>query len=78
MDYNEKYGIVPKTINKEIRDIIEPMEAVEEKRAMPEADLRREIAELEILMLDAAEKLEFEKAAEYRDRIRRLEKGSED
>ena len=78
MDYNEKHGIVPKTINKEIRDIIEPMEAVEEKRAMPEADLRREIAELEILMLDAAEKLEFEKAAEYRDRIRRLEKGSED
>ncbi len=76
MRYNEEHGIVPKTITKEIRDIIEPMEAVgsDDNKKTPAMDLRREIAELEVLMLDAAEKLEFEKAAEYRDRIRRIEK----
>ncbi len=76
MRYNEENGIVPRTIRKEIRDIIEPMEAVEQERGKTPAmkDLRHEIAELEILMLDAAEKLEFEKAAEYRDKIKRLEK----
>ncbi len=76
MRYNEEHGIVPKTITKEIRDIIEPMEAAgpDDNKKTPAMDLRREIAELEVLMLDAAEKLEFEKAAEYRDRIRRIEK----
>lgn len=76
MRYNEENGIVPRTIRKEIRDIIEPMEAVEQERGKTPAmkNLRHEIAELEILMLDAAEKLEFEKAAEYRDKIKRLEK----
>ena len=74
MEYNKEHGIVPKTIRKEIRDIIEPMEAVSESSQAPAKDLRQEIASLEVLMLEAAEKLEFEKAAEYRDRIRRIEK----
>lgn len=76
MRYNEEHGIVPKTIKKDIRDIIEPMEAAQETKTAPK-DVRREIAELEVLMLEAADKLEFEKAAEYRDRIRRLESEAE-
>ncbi len=72
--FNEEHGIVPRTITKDIREILEPMEAVSDTETKPAIDYKRQIAELEILMLDAAEKLEFEKAAEYRDKIRRLEK----
>lgn len=72
--FNEEHGIVPKTIRKDIRDIIQPMEAAETKASHRLTDVRDEIAALEVLMLEAAEKLEFEQAAEYRDRIRRLEK----
>lgn len=72
--FNEEHGIVPKTIRKDIRDIIQPMEAAETKASPRLTDVRDEIAALEVLMLEAAEKLEFEQAAEYRDRIRRLEK----
>ncbi len=75
MKYNEEHGIVPTTIRKDIREILEPMQAVEEKTSKSAAiDFKKQIAELEKLMLDAAEKLEFEKAAEYRDQIKRLEK----
>lgn len=74
IEYNKKHNIIPKTIKKDIREILEPMEAVEKTKPKPAIDLRKQIAELEVLMLDAAEKLEFEKAAEYRDQIRRLEK----
>ncbi len=74
IEFNEKHGIVPKTITKDIREILEPMEAVSDTAGKPAIDYKRQIAELEILMLDAAEKLEFEKAAEYRDKIRRIEK----
>ena len=77
-EFNEKHGIVPKTVKKDIREIIEPMEAPEEsKKKKPALDYRKQIAELEVLMLAAAENLEFEKAAEYRDAIRRLEKETE-
>ena len=74
IEYNKKHNIIPKTIKKDIREILEPMEAVEKTKRKPAMDLRKQIAELEVQMLDAAEKLEFEKAAEYRDQIRRLEK----
>ena len=72
--FNEEYGIVPKTIMKDIRDILEPMQAAHDTKNIPAIDIRKQISQLEILMLEAAEKLEFEKAAEYRDNIRRLEK----
>ncbi len=74
MKYNKEHNIIPKTIKKDIREILEPMESVEKAERKPAMDIRKQIAELEVLMLDAAEKLEFEKAAEYRDQIRRLEK----
>ena len=72
--YNAEHGIVPKTVTKDIRAIIEPMQAVEPERKAPAMDIRARIAELEKLMLDAADQLEFERAAEYRDELRRLEK----
>ena len=72
-EYNEKHGIVPKTIKKEVRDIIEATTAVEteEKIAEPIESL---IARLEAQMMTAAENLEFERAAELRDRIRELKR----
>jgi excinuclease UvrABC helicase subunit UvrB len=50
------------------------MEAIEDTSSAPALDIKKQIAQLEALMLEAAENLEFEKAAEYRDRIRRIEK----
>jgi excinuclease ABC subunit B len=76
--YNEKHGITPETIHKGIRSSLERMmsayktaaEAVE----LSEQDLDRTelIAMLESEMLEAAESLEFEKAAKLRDRIKVL------
>ncbi|MFO1304516.1 MAG: excinuclease ABC subunit UvrB [Burkholderiales bacterium] len=80
--YNEKMGITPVGVQKRIKDIIEgvydPDEAKKEQRAaqakarydaMPEKDLERELKQLEKQMQDAARNLEFEKAAELRDRL---------
>ena len=83
--WNEKMGITPIGVQKRIKDIIEgvydPDEAKKEQRAaqarakyeaMPEKDLERELKQLEKQMLDAAKNLEFEKAAELRDRLHEL------
>lgn len=74
IEFNEKHGITPKTITKEIREILEPMEAVDTTSDASDSDIRKQIAEFEALMLNAAENLEFEKAAQYRDAMKRLEK----
>ena len=80
--WNEKMGITPIGVQKRIKDILEgvydPDEAKKELRAaqakakyeaMPEKDMERELKQLEKQMLDAARNLEFEKAAELRDRL---------
>ena len=80
--WNETMGITPVGVQKRIKDLIEgvydPDEAKKEQRAaqarakyeaMPEKDLERELKQLEKQMLDAARNLEFEKAAELRDRL---------
>lgn len=76
-EFNEAHGIVPKTIKKDIRDIIESMKPLD-KGDIPREQLTinydKEIAELETKMLRAAENLEFEEAAVLRDRIKRLRK----
>ena len=74
IQFNTEHNITPKTIKKDIRRILEPMEAIEDTQSVPALDIKKQIAQLEALMLEAAENLEFEKAAEYRDRIRRIEK----
>ena len=71
--YNEEHGIVPKTIKKDIRARIESMQAVKESTG-EETDYMAVIADLTAEMIKAAENLEFEAAAQLRDRIRRLEK----
>lgn len=74
MQYNTEHGIVPRTIKKDIREILEPMETVSPDISTDTKNIRAQITELETLMLTAAENLEFEKAAQYRDAIKRLEK----
>lgn len=74
IEFNKKNSIVPKTIKKDIREILDPMAAVDDKRTLTVDESRAKIMELEALMLTAAENLEFEKAAQYRDMIKRIEK----
>jgi excinuclease ABC, B subunit len=81
--YNEKHGIVPKTIQKGVRDSIEATKIVEEvesydvndvRNLKDEAEISQAIIVLKSEMMAAAENLEFEKAAELRDKIMILEK----
>ncbi|MBF1052610.1 MAG: excinuclease ABC subunit UvrB [Peptostreptococcus sp.] len=81
--YNEKHGIVPKTIQKGVRDSIEATKIAEEVESYDVNDVRNlkdeeEISQAIIVlkseMMAAAENLEFEKAAELRDKIMILEK----
>ncbi len=70
--FNQEHGIVPKTIIKDIRNAISGLQAAEEE-ALEEVDLELMIANLRDEMILAAECLEFERAAEIRDRIKRLQ-----
>jgi excinuclease ABC subunit B len=69
--YNKEHGIVPKTIQKPIREKIVD---ITETRHIPKSDIPNVIIELETEMNEAANKLEFERAIQLRDTIRRLEK----
>lgn len=78
-EYNKKHGIIPRTINKEVRDVIEATIALEEEeKYMEEVFTAEELeATIEVLrdaMLREAEELNFEKAAELRDRMIQLKK----
>ena len=78
-EYNERNGIVPKTIKKSVSEVIEATKAVSVPRKAATAEerktenIRRKIAELTVDMRKAAELLQFELAAQIRDEIRRLE-----
>ena len=75
--YNEKHGIVPKTILKDVRDIIEiGTKAPSEKSysKMSKAEKEAEIKRLTNEMKSAAKMLEFELAATLRDKIAKLRK----
>lgn len=83
MAYNKSHNIVPKTIRKDIRDNIEATRIAEEVEAYTNVDVKKlkddsEITSMIIIlkseMMLAAENLEFEKAAELRDKIMELEK----
>ncbi|MCF8024469.1 MAG: excinuclease ABC subunit UvrB [Desulfobacteraceae bacterium] len=84
-EYNEKHGIVPATIEKTLVSAFaanygsaqaSPAHRVSEKAAAygSEKDLERQVTDMEDKMRKAADNLEFEKAAEYRDRIHELKK----
>lgn len=73
MKYNEEHGIVPKTIVKPIRDIIEATKEYTESadiknpKSMTTKELNDTIKKLEASMKEAAKNLDFERAAELRD-----------
>ena len=77
--YNKEHGIVPKTIVKSVRDLIEISKPTEEVRGksgvkMTKVEKEREIARLEKAMREAARMMEFEYAAVLRDQIIELRK----
>lgn len=76
-EYNQLHGIVPKTIQKSVRETISitKQEDIGVTYQMEsEEDIKQTIAELTDEMLKYAASMEFEKAAELRDKIKELEK----
>ena len=80
--YNTEHGIVPKTIVKDVREILEISKTAEEetgkgrkKRKLSDQERAAEIAKLEKEMKEASKMLEFEYAAVLRDRIIELKGG---
>ena len=80
--YNEEHGIVPKTIMKEVREVIEATKVAEEssdyntgeKVELSAKDKKKLIKQYTDEMMDAAKNLQFERAAELRDMIEKLKK----
>ena len=68
-EYNKKYNITPKTIEKEIRDLIgNEMEIVDNKKSVYSKKQQRKLIEqIEKEMMEAARELDFERATELRD-----------
>ncbi|MGM0370006.1 MAG: excinuclease ABC subunit UvrB [Bacillota bacterium] len=86
VEFNQEHDINPTTISKEVRDVLRPVDMVaeskgdysidqdeEEQEDLSGAELEDKIKELEIEMKEAAEKLDFEKAAEIRDKVETLQ-----
>jgi len=71
-EYNEKHGIVPKTIKKAVHDVIENVSYEVEEDKKEEIDIDALIGRLEEEMLKASRELRFEDAAKLRDKIKRL------
>lgn len=79
-DYNKEHGITPKTIYKAVREVIEATKTGEEiekynaksKEKMNKEEIKTIIEALEQEMKEYAKNLQFEKAAELRDRIKEL------
>jgi excinuclease ABC subunit B len=85
IEWNQKMGITPKGVAKRIKDMIDGVYDIDEERkeqkaaqtkakyaAMPEKDLEKELRQIEKQMIDAAKNLEFERAAELRDKLYKL------
>ena len=79
-DYNETHGIVPKTVKKEVRAIIEiaskedSAKAEKKAKKMTKAEKESMIEKLTAEMKAAAAALDFERAAKLRDSIAKLKK----
>ena len=76
-EYNKENGIIPKTIKKSVRDNIKVTDVKDievEYKLEKSEDIKETISKLTDEMLKCATEMEFEKAAELRDKIRELEK----
>ena len=70
--YNKEHNIIPKTIQKEIRDLISNEDKDKEKgktKAYSKKEKEEIIKNLEKEMMESARKLDFERATELRDMI---------
>ena len=81
--YNEEHGIIPQTIQKKVHDVIQITKAATEKQkfglekdpeSMSEKELKQLIAKWDKEMKHAALELQFERAAELRDKILEIKK----
>lgn len=81
MEYNEEHGIIPQTIQKSVRNVIEATKVAEEdvkyfirgdQESMDTEELQKLIDKLTGEMKTAAMELQFERAAELRDKINEL------
>ena len=78
--YNEEHGITPKTIQKSVRDLIaiskkvaaEEMEFDKDPESMSRRELEKLIGDIQKKMKKVAAELNFEAAAEYRDKMVKL------
>ncbi|WP_370246343.1 excinuclease ABC subunit UvrB [Exiguobacterium sp. SH0S7] len=80
-EYNEKHGVTPQTIRKEVRGVIRATVAAEEQvleslSSMNQDEREAAIVKLEEEMKQAARDLQFERAAELRDLILELKVGN--
>ncbi|WP_089375607.1 excinuclease ABC subunit UvrB [Methylobacillus rhizosphaerae] len=88
MAFNTAHGIVPTGVKKRIKDIIDGVYSKEDMQRdrkvaeeqasygkMTEKQLVKEMKRLEKAMHDSAKNLEFEKAADYRDQLKKLKQG---
>ena len=76
-EYNKEHNIIPKTIQKSVRDSIKATQTEDvgiEYKFEKEEDIKETINNLTDQMLEHASKMEFEQAAELRDKIKELEK----
>ena len=73
MEYNEKHGITPKTIIKEIKNTLDIGKKVSEKTLL-KGDIPHEIDRLTSMMKIASSQLDFERAIELRNKIALLKK----
>jgi len=82
--YNTEHGITPESIRTSIHELLQTVyerdyytvevEAPAPERFASPADLAKRVAEMEAAMRDAARRLDFEQAAELRDRVRALKR----
>jgi excinuclease ABC subunit B len=82
--YNAEHGITPESIRSSIRELLQTVyerdyytveaEAPAPERFASPTELAKRIAEMEAAMRDAARRLDFEQAAELRDRVRALKR----
>ena len=76
-DYNEAHGITPQTIRKSVRELIaiskkvaaDEVKYAKDPESMSKKELEKTIAEIQKKMQKAAAELNFEAAAEYRDKM---------